>query len=97
MTLKSRTRSINGLYHEIEVLVTLSLHQNIIEIPQYRLKTFWSVNKKPQACGFLLKHHEAGALQEALPQRLDDGALDLDDQLRWVKEAQIADSTSMRP
>lgn len=90
MILKSRTRTMSGLYHEVKVLLTIPPHQNIIERPQYLVTTFCPVHKEHRVCGFLLKYHEAGALQEALPQRLDDGALRLGDQVRWAKEVTTA-------
>ena len=54
------------------------------------MTAFCPVHEEHRVCGYLLKYHEAGALQEALPQRLDDGALKLGDQVRWAKEVTTA-------
>lgn len=48
------------------------------------------MHNEHRICGFLLQYHEAGALQEALPQRMQNGTLMLRDQVRWAKEVTTA-------
>jgi hypothetical protein len=86
MIFKSRTRTMSGLYHEVKVLLTIPPHPNIIRRPLYLVTTRQESSQEPRVCGMLLEYHEQGALQDALPQRLQSKSLSLHSQTRWAKE-----------
>ena len=90
MIMKSGTETLSGIYHEIKILLTLPPHRNIIQRPLYLVTTFCPRHEEYRVCGFILKYHKAGALQEALPRRLCDGTLTLRDQIRWAQEITTA-------
>ncbi len=83
---KSSTRSPQHLYHELEYLLSLPAHPNIMPPPCHIVVKKRTFGAKKVVVGFLLPLFPKGSIRDLLPIRQRDGSLSLATKLSWCIE-----------
>ena len=83
---KSVLRDFEYFYHELNVLLTLQPHPNIISRPLFVVVKKCRFGGKVGVCGFVLEYHPFGTLQTAISNLPSDPKLRLTSQLRWANQ-----------
>ncbi|PVH82363.1 hypothetical protein DL98DRAFT_395403, partial [Cadophora sp. DSE1049] len=74
------------LYHELDTLLSLAEHANIISRPGHIVTKRCKFGGKVAVVGFIIQYHRQGSLRDQLPLRRHHGTLALDDQLKWAAQ-----------
>lgn len=74
------------LYHELDTLLSMVEHANIISRPQNLITKRCKFGGKVAVVGFTIQYHRQGSLRDQLPLRRRHGTLTLEDQLRWASQ-----------
>lgn len=84
LVFKTLSDSIEYLYHELEVLVSIPPHPNIIGCPRHIVTKNCSFGAKAAVVGFTLPYHKQGSLRDILLFRRIHETLNLKTQLKWA-------------
>ncbi|KAH9213195.1 hypothetical protein DL95DRAFT_248244, partial [Leptodontidium sp. 2 PMI_412] len=74
------------LYHELEILLTMSEHANIISRPRHIVTKHCGFGGKVAVLGFTIQYHKQGSLRDILPFRSLHGALAWEHQVKWASQ-----------
>ena len=74
------------LYHELDTLLSMAEHENIISRPRNLITKRCKFGGKVAVVGFTIQYHRQGSLRDQLPLRRQLGTLTLEDQLRWASQ-----------
>lgn len=79
--------SLEYMYHELRVLLTMPPHPNIISSPRRLVtKTSSLLKHQEKVVGFLVPFYSGGGLRDELPLLRLQGLLRVEDQTRWAKD-----------
>lgn len=85
--MKALTTSLEYMYHELRVLLTMPPHPNIVSSPNWLVTKRISLTKNSdKVIGFVVPFYSGGGLRDELPLLRVQGLLRIEDQARWAKE-----------
>jgi serine/threonine protein kinase len=80
LVFKAVTEGVHYMYHELRTLLQMSTHPNVIEKPLYIVLKQCRFGGKVGICGFILKWHQHGNLEQALATQ---SPVTLEQKLHW--------------
>lgn len=83
---KSAIHDARYLYHELNLLLRISPHPNIISKPRHLVVGKTRADEQLRVYGFILDYHIRGTLADALDARTASSTLYFEDQLRWSRQ-----------
>lgn len=84
--MKALTSGTKYLYHELQALLNMEPHPNVIERPTFLVTKYCKFGGKTAVVGFVSHYHAGGSLRDSLPLLRMHGRLRLEDQLRWATQ-----------
>lgn len=83
---KSNIESVKHMYHELRLLLTMALHQHVMQLPLFLITTAYHGNSEQRVCGFILPYYPMGTLGDIIAERVLQSKLCLRDQIRWSRQ-----------
>ena len=84
--LKALTSGTKYLYHELQALLKIESHPNVISHPRFLVTKYCKFGGKTAVVGFVIPYHPGGSLRDHIPFLRLHGKLRLQDQVKWATE-----------